>query len=1648
MSEDEARDPSGAESGTETVELGAWQKRAAETRQKVEAHIEELSIADTLPDATEEEVIEEQQDRDGYVEKVKQQFKDQKSIVDEERALLEVGVSATHHAEDVLVSTTALLTLASHDLISDVPEASTLVIKSIDSNLGQLITPTAAIHLHSLIDHLVSESPSIDTLRADFREIKGKYRNQEFIKQLSKSLIAEKEAYGLGGVDDAFLQKHYFNAEQLSGEPTERSKMAVAELEEVLEQANYELPDDYDILDDAAKQVHDTIWSEMNEKKSELISSVMTDYQLLGMEMDSAREGIVEMSESQEKSVLSATKKMLYIIEKGHVNAQSPQAEQILKDLSTVLSEGLDANTALQIQPIVRYFQTQDNLDVREMSMLYDLLRENRISNSTLQKISSSIIANKDNMGFGAMEDDQMKELFPATKKDARAGAKERMSPQQKVAMEREEIHKELNGCINSDGSPNEQGRRELVDNVRSTFDDLDTYAEVMRDNGPQNGLPSIEQESVRTSLVQMIELLKEHNDYFADPPSQGVLELIPHLSDFVDRAAMMGDLDVLSAYLHPMLQTMLSEGELTSDLLKSSLSHIKSSQLLSVAHIHTSVGEMLGKMGDTIEGSPTVFSGEFHNEVEQALELDDRQEYENSVNREVNFERDWNNYFDSRFGPEGKRIIRAIYSLENFEEYFAEEREKLEVELGVAGNDPGLQLQLSETIERDIINIYSGLFQTFDYKRPKEFFENQMQEGFTDSIAIAKRQIDLALDQLMKNYNDGKGDRGEFASAKFFKRTTVSKLHEVEIEKSDRENKSVMQYRTMPTAGYKDGVGLADFINYVKEGGSTMIDIRGYNHNVQAILLGGAGGKNPWEVMKGYAEKMEATDVDNIWLLPDSDMWKEANAIYIRLLRYEFAKLDYRHDATLFSPDNEQRTKVQQMAEEELKIAFPELASKEHENRLKLAISMGVGLSQGVLLNEIELAAHADPVISAEGGKATFQSYYFENGLLPPLNNAHNTVRWQTDREQALWHTLVRIGEQDKDAKRSVKRFHHGMLFEQREKYYKSFKDGAKARESAENDEDGENSNGTKMFVDVMDNVAGLGGWASRATSWRMQSAYEGVLKREQGTDKVDVEASWNALENIGVQPLEIFSGSDDFKDFLSPESVKTRLEKKKAETEEDGLGLSRREEEKLDDLQENLDVHQSNRDVFLANQFKKYIEPYVNPDGTVSSDRAQEQYVDTIKDDLREEYNELSDEEKKETREEDFIKKGINPRLVSNALAYARWQRDPTTIINHERDRLSEDGTRIYEVIRRNLNPEEGDEFKMDRAMHNIIAVTSAVRTRTSEDMKSHLRDQSLEEGQEMDLSTFDARGKYQVSKDTIEEVLRENKGYEEMNDTEKAELDEEVEQTKKLYEEMSKVAQEKDFIEAYAQKMRNGDLRFSQGAEEMDFSFLALKNNGQRTIARGVGEIHSLGVEKIQETLHQLPEVLAAVAIKEHSYEPLVELIKGVKEGLQSVHGEAKATKLASDLAVLTTFYFKKDLNAINPLQPFLTGKRREPHSLAAEFAGASSRVWEWDNLDIYSFSKALEAADVLPRRAHSIASRDTKVKRGGIFKSSRQIEYHEDDGIVTSEDFRKMVGATWGGVGRDMLIKYGPAAVGGIAIFTAIMAWKAINEEAKK
>ena len=145
------------------------------------------------------------------------------------------------------------------------------------------------------------------------------------------------------------------------------------------------------------------------------------------------------------------------------------------------------------------------------------------------------------------------------------------------------------------------------------------------------------------------------------------------------------------------------------------------------------------------------------------------------------------------------------------------------------------------------------------------------------------------------------------------------------------------------------------DYLHYIDQKIDTYIDARKFTHNARAIFL------HPVDPEKGFyaqlaqfAEQMTTVDFDQLFLLPDAGIFEDALRLYDKHVDEMFAKNDWKHSPTMFQQKlGEIRSQLEEQVLDQLKQMYG--GEEVSEARLEAALTMAVGASRGMFLNEIE---------------------------------------------------------------------------------------------------------------------------------------------------------------------------------------------------------------------------------------------------------------------------------------------------------------------------------------------------------------------------------------------------------------------------------------------------------------------------------------------------------------------------------------------------------------------------------------------------------------------------------------------------------------------------------------------------------------------
>lgn len=384
-----------------------------------------------------------------------------------------------------------------------------------------------------------------------------------------------------------------------------------------------------------------------------------------------------------------------------------------------------------------------------------------------------------------------------------------------------------------------------------------------------------------------------------------------------------------------------------------------------------------------------------------------------------------------------------------------------------------------------------------------------------------------------------------------------------------------------------------------------------------------------------------------------------------------------------------------------------------------------------------------------------------------------------------------------------------------------------------------------------------------------------------------------------------------------------------------------------------------------------------------------------------------------------------GKQEKLFMNVI-YSRmlFQRMPTKFVRLERDRVSKNGKSLWKLVRQDMGGAiSADSF--DSAMKELAFVEVSVRNQISQEMRAHL---STQPDNNKDLSDFVPTTPYVVDETAIRRFIQDPQ---------------QQEVVVNLHRSIRNVMTREKTLDQVASVL-NGPTGypFAIGSEELDSSFIAIRNAGSRVLARSLSDTAQIET-KVTHNLKAFMGSLHHVSLDpKHDFSPLVKHIKEMKDTIESIHGHTLAGRIAQYMTTLTVAYFKKDDIARDWRTKLLAVGR--PNSLAAEFAGTFRGVWEWEVADIDTFLTTLERERILAKDgAYDLSYQGLHVpdlkKRNFLGVKWHDIK-HDDEGFVYGKTVRQKVGATKADITKEIITKYLPLAMVGIMYTLMQKAWK--------
>lgn len=300
---------------------------------------------------------------------------------------------------------------------------------------------------------------------------------------------------------------------------------------------------------------------------------------------------------------------------------------------------------------------------------------------------------------------------------------------------------------------------------------------------------------------------------------------------------------------------------------------------------------------------------------------------------------------------------------------------------------------------------------------------------------------------------------------------------------------------------------------------------------------------------------------------------------------------------------------------------------------------------------------------------------------------------------------------------------------------------------------------------------------------------------------------------------------------------------------------------------------------------------------------------------------------------------------QFLYRVLARMVADRIPSKILRIDRDRLSKDGISRWRKIAQDMKLTTA---QFDDLMKDLLLAEQLLRKDVSLQMR-----QSLADGKEPWRHGEIA---YKLTEEKVAQLL-EGK----VDGARIAKVNELLRNIQTSY------TKNNEFLDGKLTTMlKSGEYKFTFAADEVDMSFIPWRGAGARVLPRAIGDI-SVIEKTLAAEMVKIPKTLQQIAIDgKHDFSPIIEIMTKAYGALDGIIGTDYAHRVVHHIAALTINYFKKDTMARVAMGVFGVGKK---NSLAAERAGRSTAVWEWDSRQIDNFCVALETRGLLPLKPYS-------------------------------------------------------------------------------
>jgi len=936
--------------------------------------------------------------------------------------------------------------------------------------------------------------------------------------------------------------------------------------------------------------------------------------------------------------------------------------------------------------------------------------------------------------------------------------------------------------------------------------------------------------------------------------------------------------------YLHSLINKV-TNGELTSvdDMV---------AELKNITNLAAVNPQLYEKVQNTLVQTAKEISNTDTQELERqfGVERNQPEDVQARMGR-GSFESMWGEHYSSYFDNEDKPFVESLYSPQKFVDFTDELRSRFAKNLNADRNSEAVSIAVSKDIERRPVELFGKLYTRLDHEKPSEFFHEIEQQDIMRGILPVKNELKRRMTLLSTELERAEHE-GKIHNPNLYRRIEV-KADIVDVPYGTGEKERIKpRYRLNPyTQPHKSEAG--EFVHYLDQIVDHYVEARKYTHNARAIFL------HPVDHEKGFysqlaqfANDMSTVDFDQMMALPDNEVFRDAFSLYDKIVEETFASNDWRHFPTMFElKQNSLHTQVEEDVLEKLKLMYK--GQDISDARLEAALSMAVGASRGMFLNEIEKAGFADPHLT-EDGKATFASYYNQDAsALTTFNPMHQHFRWQAP------------GTMDPILFMPVEGFRGAQAFTDHRTLYKNMQD---YRDSWLQGRGGKDKLGGKvLWSDFLVNVGKVGGPLQRK-GWRTGYMLEPLYVRDETQPNkfaYDYVKTWQSLENIGYEVAQDFVAKLAGNPILSSYEGKHGVDK---------------------------NALKQKNELFSYIYAKYFSDTGVSLESYLKGIRskAKESVMESIR---------TGKSAPRDIREATEIE--ASNTFLHRALARLVSDRIPSKILRIDRDRMTEKGISRWRKIAQDMKLSTKD---FDDLMKDLLTAEQLLRKEVSHGMREMLAEgkKPWEHGQI----------EYRLTPEKVADLLGGK-----LDGARIAQVQALLRNIQTTY------SRNTEYLDgSLAGFLRHGEYKFTFAADEVDLSFIPWRGAGARVLPRAIGDI-SVIEKSVAPELIKVPKVLQQLAIDgKQDFSPIIEIMTKVHGALDGIHGPDAAHRAVHHIAAMTINYFKKDTRARIAYGLFGLGRK---NSLAAERAGGSLRVWEWDSGDIDRFIYAIETRALLPK-----------------------------------------------------------------------------------